>query len=263
MKIKARIPTKMEDVTLDQYQQWVAVAEKEGQSADFLEEKLIQYFTRLPQLAVTRMKRSQYREVLQSVKGILSEQPGFTPTFRIDGVDYGFIPDMSDDILTGEWIDLSDFMKSWATMHKALAVMYRPITARKGDRYMIQKYTSRIEIKLDPDLSDQEKLKKIEELERSQAIMKDLPLDIAMGAVLFFWKLARQLLTVTPKYFQREIQKKEVQAVLQKSGAGTAMSTISLEHICGELMKLLPPHWESSYSLSLMIGTTKRKSSAA
>lgn len=238
MKIKARIPTSMSDVSLEQYQDWISVAEKPDQAPAFLDEKLIQYMTGLPQLAVTKMNRKQYMEVLSKLKKMMEETPGFVQTFKMDGVEYGFIPHFERDVLFKEWVDLDLYMKSWATMHNALAILYRPIVTRIGERYTIEEYDH---------TQDGEKFKK-------------LPLDIAMGAVLFFWTLARQLLAAIPKSLQKHLQKKEVEEAMQKNGAGSLLSTHSLEEISYGVMKLLPSHWGPHYYGLLTSATTKEKS---
>lgn len=238
MKIKARIPTSMSDVTVEQYQQWIAVAEKPDQDAAFLDEKLIQYMTGLDQIIITRMNRKQYVEVLGKIKKLMEETPEFVPTFKMDGVEYGFIPNLETDVLFREWVDLDAHMKSWETMHKALAIMYRPITMRVGERYQIEEYDHK-------SGSDH---------------FKRLPLDIAMGATLFFYTLAKQLLAVIPKSLQNHLQRKEVAEAMQKNGAGSLLSTHSLEEISYGVTRLLPSHWGPHYYGLLMSATIKERS---
>ena len=238
MKVKVKVPTRMRDVKVSQYQQWIAVAEKEGQPAEFLEEKIIQYFTGLPQLAVMRLKRSQYNEILTGIKLLMSEEPPLTPIIEINGKEYGFIPNLEKDTIFAEWVDLDLKMANWATMHEALAILYRPIVARKGDRYTIEEYDHN---KTEPEL------------------FKDVSLDIGIGAVLFFWNLSNQLLRITPKYLSPEAMTAEIKAALDQSGVGMDTYTTLLGETCLNLTRLLPSHWGPFYFGSLMTGTIKEK----
>ena len=47
-----------------------------------------------------------------------------------DEVEFGFIPKL-DNISLGEFVDLDSYMSDWDNMHKAMAVLYRPVTFRK------------------------------------------------------------------------------------------------------------------------------------
>jgi hypothetical protein len=70
-------------------------------------------------------------------------------------------------------------------MHKAMAVLYRPVTARVANRYDIEKYEG----------SDKYANK-----------MLDIPLDIAVGAMLFFWTLGSDLSQASLKSLAMENQ---------------------------------------------------------
>ena len=61
------------------------------------------------------------------------------PTFTHRGIEYGLIP-VLDDMTLGEYVDLDENFTDWDTMHKAMAVLYRPVTFKKGDRYQIEEY---------------------------------------------------------------------------------------------------------------------------
>jgi len=78
-------------------------------------------------------------------------------------------------------------------MHKAMAVLYRPIT-KKGinDTYEIEKYNGSI------TYSD---------------VMKHAPLDVVFGANVFFYNLGKELLKSTMTYLENN---KEIQTILQQ-----------------------------------------------
>ena len=85
-------------------------------------------------------------------------------------------------------------------MHKALAVMYRPIIFDKKGKYLIQDY----------DAS-----------EKYQEGMKSLSADIAIGAVVFY-RLGNELSSYLMDYFLAQVktQDKSLLKDLQKSGVG-------------------------------------------
>ena len=59
--------------------------------------------------------------------------------FNLDGTPLGFITDL-DEISYGENKDVTGYINDWQTMHKAMAVLYRPIKISKKGKYIIQDY---------------------------------------------------------------------------------------------------------------------------
>jgi hypothetical protein len=57
----------------------------------------------------------------------------------MDGVEYGFIPNL-DDMSFGEYVDLDTYLGDWQNIHRAMAVLYRPIREKRGERYNIVPY---------------------------------------------------------------------------------------------------------------------------
>ena len=98
--------------------------------------------------------------------------------------EFGFIPKL-DEMTFGEYVDLDTFMSDWSTMHKAMAVLYRPIKTRYEDKYEIVEY--------DGDMYHE--------------AMKKMPLSVAMGSMLFFYRLENDLLMTLEGYSEAEIQK--------------------------------------------------------
>ena len=86
-----------------------------------------------------------------------------------------------------------------------MAVLYRPITLQKGDRYQIEEYTAK---------EDTEKF-------------KDMPLDVVMGSLVFFWSLSSELLQTTLKYLAKEMEGNltiQQRQALEESGVGISQS---------------------------------------
>jgi hypothetical protein len=102
----------------------------------------------------------------------------------MDGIAYGFVPDL-DKITLGEYIDLDTTLGDWSNMHKAMAVLYRPIKDTLKDKYIIEDYKGS---------EDSEKY-------------KQMPLDIVMGSILFFYNLKNELLKTILKSLNQEVMK--------------------------------------------------------
>lgn len=59
----------------------------------------------------------------------------FKPIITIDGVDYGFVPKLSD-MSVGEWIDIEEYSRDISlNLHKIFAVLYRPLIVALNDKW--------------------------------------------------------------------------------------------------------------------------------
>ena len=64
----------------------------------------------------------------------------FIPTFNLNGVSYGFIPNL-DEITYGENKDVTSYINEWGNMHKAMAVLFRPTqTKARTTSIIIEEY---------------------------------------------------------------------------------------------------------------------------
>ena len=67
----------------------------------------------------------------------------------------------------------------WQTMHKAMSVLYRPVTFSKGHKYQIEDYEGIV----------------------NDEAMKQAPLDVVFSAMVFFYRLSNELTTNYPELF--------------------------------------------------------------
>jgi hypothetical protein len=100
-----------------------------------------------------------------------AEKPALTQKFTIGKQTFGFLPSL-EEITVGELNDVDQYISDWSQMHKAMAVLYRPVVATFGNRYEIEKY---------------------EGSDKYAEQMKEMPLDVTIGAMLFFWTLGKDL----------------------------------------------------------------------
>ena len=214
MKITVNIPEKLSDITLEQYQRFLKVAEAEDVDDVFLMQKMIQIFCGVKLTDVFYFKIQDVSNVINEINQVLLEEPKFQQRFSFEGVDYGFIPNL-DDISFGEYIDLDENMTSWDSMHKAMSVLYRPIEMEKGDRYTIKKYDG------------------IE----NEDTMKKTPVDIALGASVFFYNLRRELQKAILKFSSDQMEEltSQQREILLQNGVGFSHYILSLREILGDL----------------------------
>jgi len=215
MKVEIQIPSSLSEITLEQYQKFSRLNTEENQDSAFLMHKTVELFCDLNLKDIAKIKFIYVQEILNDINKLFEAKQELVPTFTMKGIEYGLIP-VLDDMSLGEYIDLDENFIDWDTMHKAMAVLYRPVSFKKGGRYQIEDY---------------------EGLEGAD-LMKQMPLNIVMGCMFFFYNLNNELLRTTLNYLSQEIPKQlttEQLQTLEKSGDGTTASGNYLEQMLREL----------------------------
>lgn len=218
MKVDIYIPDELSDITLEQYQKFAKLNTEENQNTNFLLHKMVEIFCRLDLKDIARIKFNYVTQIVNDLNNIFNTKTELIPTFKMKGVEYGMIPKL-DDITLGEYIDLDNNISDWETMHKAMAVLYRPIKLKKDHRYQIEEYTG----------------------EEDAAKFKDMPLDVVMGSLVFFWSLSSELLQTTLKYLAQEMKEEltfQQRVILEESGVGINQSMDWLKGMLPSLTQL-------------------------
>lgn len=215
MKIQINVPDTLKEITLSQYQKFEKLNTKENQDSTFLLQKMIEIFCNLNLKDVANIKFRSIQEITKHLNEVFDVKTNLTSTFKLGGKEFGFIP-LLDEITLGEYIDLDTYLGDWQKMNNAMNVLYRPITFKNSTRYNIEDYKE----------SDNTEL------------LKDMPLDIAMGSLVFFWNLNNELLQTTLKYLNQEAKKMNMdqRLVLERSGVGINQSMDSLKKMLPSLM---------------------------
>ena len=219
MKVEIQIPSNLSEVTLEQYQKFTKLNTEENQDSSFLMHKTVEIFCNLNLQDIAKVKFTYVQEILNDINNLFDKKQDLIPTFTHRGIEYGLIP-VLDDMTLGEYVDLDENFTDWDTMHKAMTVLYRPITLKKGDRYQIEEYSG---------------------LDNAET-MKQIPLDVVMGCMFFFWNLNEELLKTTLNYLSQEIPKElttEQLQTLARSGGGISQSMDSLKGMLDDLNILL------------------------
>ena len=139
MKVDILIPTSLSDITLEQYQKFLKLDNDENKNSSFLLHKMIEIFCDLDLKDIAKIKFSSVKNVTKELDNIFAQKPKLKEAFILDGKEFGFIP-ILDEISLGEYVDLDQTLSNWQEMHKAMAVLYRPVTHRDKNRYLIEEY---------------------------------------------------------------------------------------------------------------------------
>lgn len=187
MKLKLNIPESLEEITLEQYQEYSTLI-KDNPDSEFTRQKTIEIFCGVDLKSLLQISISDVNSISEHLNNLFTTKPDLSIEIDINGTRFGFIPNL-EQISYGEFIDLDEYLKDVSTWHNALAVLYRPITNRIKQLYSIEQY---------------------ETSEKYAEQMKRLPFSIAYGAVLFFYDLRNELLNASIDYLEKlQPQQKE------------------------------------------------------
>ena len=208
MNIEINVPSSLNEITLGQYQKFLKIAEN-NQEGNFLDAKMIEIFCGIPLSDSYKLKMSSVTAILDILNEMLSQTPKHVERFKMNGVEYGFIPDL-DEMSLGEYIDLDNNASDWEKMHVAMNVLYRPIKTSKVGKYNIEEYDVKF-----PE------------------VMKDMPLDAAIGSLFFFYNLGMELANHTIAYSVTPAEMEAIQGQLtsQQNGDGINQFMDSLTEI--------------------------------
>lgn len=211
MKVEITIPDSLSEVTLDQYQRYLKIQEN-NTDEKFLASKMIEIFCGVKLSDTLKMKFSDVDSICNILIDMFNEKPQLVTKFKMKGVEYGFIPKL-DDISLGEYVDLDTFLGDWENMHRAMAVLYRPIDKKYGDKYSIVDY----------EAEDGE-------------VMKDMPLEAVVSSIIFFYHLGIDLSQAMMNYLEEQEETNLVQYLnSEQSGVGINQFTHSLKAILEDL----------------------------
>lgn len=199
------IPTDLSEISLLKWEQ-VMQDIKLIDNEILLKIKLVSLICDVDLDTVANMKMNDINEVYDVVFTMMNKEPELVKTFEIDGVKFGFNPDL-DNLKSNEFLDLSVYYG--VDIFRTMAVLYRPITKEYKGVYAIEKYKG----------SD-----------TYFELMKRAPASAYLGAAVFFWKLGIELLKLTPQFLAENLTKQE-EEVLLRNGVGISQLTQLLEGI--------------------------------
>ena len=213
-KQKIDVPNKLSEITLGQYQKFSKIF-TEDTDQDFLQKKMVEIFCGIPIAEVNKIKYSSVKKVVEVISNMFNERPKLRKTFELGGKEFGFHPQLSD-MSFGEFIDADTFTGDWQTMDKAMSVLYRPIKDKFNDSYLIEEYDG-----------------------KTKEYMKQMPLDVAFGAIFFLSNLRNELMKLILNYSAKEMKKMTThqRQLLEKNGGGIAACIASVQRASQNLNK--------------------------
>jgi hypothetical protein len=215
MDMKITIPTELADITLEQYQKYLKLVEANDEVATqthFFKAKIIEIFCNIPFIELHNMKVIDVDEIVQTIYSALEKTPQLINTFKMGDQEFGFIPKL-DDMTFGEYVDLDTYIGKWDQMNVAMSVLYRPITAKKGHKYLIEDYRG----------------------DNYHDIMKQMPLSAVFGSIVFFYHLGIDCSKDMMTYLATTDNNTELGKALDQSGVGINQYTHSLKEILDDL----------------------------
>ena len=206
MKVKIKLPEDLSEISLAQYQSFLKQAK--DLEEDELKALMVNHFCLVPLDKVGMIEKSSIDEICFHLDNLFIQDKPLVRKFNLKGFNFGFIPKL-DAITFGEYVDLDKYIGDWEEMHRAMAVLFRPISTEIKGQYNIVDY---------------------EGTEAYSELMKLMPLNVVLGAQVFFYNLGSELLKALPNYLERQA-KEIIQRVpnLEKDGAGTLQFINSLE----------------------------------
>ena len=220
-KVKIVVPNSLAEITLGQYQEYLKSIDKLDPEKDArtINKKLIEHFCGIEEKMVDKVAYKDVIKVVNVISSAFDKDYELVQLFKLLDVQMGFIPKL-DDMSLGEYVDAENFLGDWQNMHRAMAVLYRPVNFRKKERFTIADYSPSDEISL---------------------LMKEMPLNVVMGCMVFFYRLGMELSQATLTYIRKTVKTdttSDLKEALEKNGVGINQFMHSLEEMSENLTKL-------------------------
>ncbi len=195
---------------------------KDAEDTEFINLKVLEIFCGINLKEAYNLPLAEFSFIINHIVTLFKEETPLQRDFTLtdpngDTITFGFIPKL-DDITLGEFVDLDNYIGDWQQIHKAMSVLYRPVTFRKGELYLIEDY---------------------EGADKYSEIMKDAPVNVALGSVVFFYRLGNVLSSyLADSLTQKMMEDKETIKDLEQNGDGINQYMQSLKEISQNLKKL-------------------------
>lgn len=193
--MKLTIPTKLEEITVEQFIKYNRMINIEGLEEDALKLGIVSCFCNIPLEEALKISVSDVSETVDLINEVLQQKVNFNPIYK----NFAFIPNF-DKCTTAEYTDLERYISDYENYHRAMAVMYRPIKKRLLGQYTIEPYNG---------------------TDKYCDEMLNVPVTYLLGAMVFFWNLNSDLLAATNVYLQQPNLMSEISGSLSgQSGDG-------------------------------------------
>jgi len=201
MEIELIVPNNLSEITLKQYQKFVKIQETTTDN-HFIKCKMIEIFCNIDAETVRKLRLADTDKIVGILNKIFEDKPQLIETFKLGGIEYGFIPN-----------DLDTYIGNWEKMHIAMNVLYRPIKDKIKDKYTIKEYDA-----------------------ETTSPLNEIPLDIVFGSIFFFYNLGIDLSKTMMNYLETEEEQNLMhKQILEENGVGINQSLPLLKEILDDL----------------------------
>ncbi len=213
VKLELSVPSSLDSIELHQYQKYMNVVEAnkdDDSSEEFLNMKLVEIFCDISLKDVSAIGLKDFNKISKIIATAFKEETPLVRHFELNGVEFGFIPNL-DKMSIGEYIDAEAGVGGWKNMHKAMSVLFRPVTKKHKDKYQIEEYEG-------SDIYSE--------------ALKYMPLNVALGALVFFYRLGKDLSSHTLNSLEKEMEQDKTihqQVTSELGGDGISRYTDLLE----------------------------------
>jgi hypothetical protein len=219
--MKLIVPSSLEEISLSKYQRYLKEFEYSKSIKNqetYLGLKMIEIFCEVTEDQAKQIDSDSANKVIKILVDLLSVEQPLVESFNLGGINFGWIPKL-DNLSFGEFLDVNNNIDNWEDIVIAMGVLYRPVTGRAADgKYLIEKY----------------------EGDKYHEILKEMPLNVVLGATVFFWNLGLDLVMSTLCSLDEEMNKMSTRqrASFQKSGDGLLLSLNSVKTMLLKLKRL-------------------------
>ena len=240
LDFEVKVPKRLSAIKLNQYQQYLKILkgiEKDSESisnesSEFLNLKSLEIFCGLQLKDSYKLPLSVFDSVLGQLAECFKEQTPRVDRFTMTDaagktIEFGLMPNISE-MSFGEYYDLDSYVQDWETMHKAMAVLYRPVVLDTKGKYLIEEY---------------------EGSSKWSDVMAEMPVNVALGAYVFFYRLGSKLSKHTMNYLLEEALDKgdsTSQLTSERSGDGISQFMLWQEEMLQGLTRLPSFHYTSA-----------------
>ena len=208
IELDISIPNDLSGISVSQYQEYVQLWQdnKDVEDYEFINKKTLQIFCGLDLKDSYKIPLNTFDNILDHVNKCFEEDKPFINRFTMtdkDGitVEFGFEPSL-DKISYGAFKDAENYMREAKDLHKLMAVLYRPVIKDVSNKYHYR----------------------VADYEGSDAfseVMKDAPVNVALGMQVFFYRLGTKLSKYTMDSLMEQAKlttNKEGKQLLEESG---------------------------------------------
>jgi len=194
-----------DDVTLEK---WAKLINNKNKSKSKEALDTIKTLSDIPTNLIKELSLNDISKILNKIAKLQeSEDTKLKNIIKVDGVEYGFHPDLSE-ISLGEYADIETYIQNGVenNLENLMSVLYRPIVEKEGKYYSIKAYdsaTTRIRA---------EKFKKMKARDVNSSLV-------------FFWIFVQELAILLPLYLM-ELSKKVIDNLQQSNSAKSGIGLV-------------------------------------